>query len=74
MAVLLASELTDADVAVLTRVEGPALRAGGLRLLALASGIHAGPVVARARAVRTTGRPHDGPGVSPDSSGILHAS
>jgi hypothetical protein len=70
MTVLLASELTEADLALLVRPEAPALRLGGLRLLARAAGVRpptaanlgtlARPVVQRHPPRGWPGNPHDG--------------
>jgi hypothetical protein len=79
MTVLLASELTDADLALLTRPEAPALRLGGLRLLARAAGVPAArPTAANAPGVvvpiaRSARAPRGWPGISPDRPGSLRA-
>ena len=86
MTVLLASELTEADVALLTRPESPArletpalrpesaaLRSGGLRLMALASGIRPAAAVAVARPGLRAVPPLGWPGGLHDLSGAMHA-
>lgn len=82
MTVLLASDLTDADLALLTRPEAPALRAGGLRMLARAAGVVAPRPLPVARSVRPLecvrlarylGAPVGWPGISHDLPGALRA-
>ncbi len=72
MTVLIASELTDAEVALLTRADGPALRTGALRLMAAAAGLRPGPTVASARSARSAVCRCADPGNTHDRPGVLH--